>query len=197
MAKWSESDKLRALAIVEVSSMSEAAKQTGIPRGTIGKWAAASKGNEKGNEPRKETKRLSKKIKVITEQAMAEAKEEAKGIIVDAMTDWAMQIKQMGLVATRKSIEVMEQGPNENEPMAQWLRSLVGAMAQSTEKHQLLMGQPTQRQEVINNDGDGDATRDSLESIRASIDDLRKMRERQFPEIGNEPSEGERPIITH
>jgi len=38
MPKWTEEQKTKALTIAEAISISEAAKQTGIPAGTIKRW---------------------------------------------------------------------------------------------------------------------------------------------------------------
>ncbi len=195
MAKWTESDKLRALAIAEVSTIIDASQQTGIPPGNIKRWRYEKRKNEP-NEP-SEPVDIPKKIQGITQEAIEQATISVTEIITRKSEELANRILSMVQLAIDKTEQTLHEGPNENEPRAGWLKATIGAMHMGVDKAQLLTGQPTQRQEVITNDGDGDTTRDSLESIRTSIDDLRKMRDRQFPSIDNEPSERERPIITH
>jgi len=51
-------------------------------------------------------------------------------------------------LSIREAAETIKRGPKKEEARAQWLRSVIGAIAQGVEKHQLLTGKATQRQEV-------------------------------------------------
>jgi len=145
MVRWSEDDKFKALAIAESSSMSEAEKKTGIPKGTIGRWAS---GLKKRNET-DETKRNAKKIRDISDQAIEEAKVEVREYVasrVKLVSDGLLEL--VDLLAKTEAANLIRSGQDPDDSKAQWLRSVVGAIAQGVEKHQLLEGKPTSRQAV-------------------------------------------------
>lgn len=144
MAKWTIEQKQKALAIAEASTLREAAENTGIPRGTIGRWMAETK---QGNET-SETKRASQKITQIAQEATEEAKAEVKVYVADKAKQVADDILNMVQRAIIEAGNVIEAGPNFDEPKASWLRAVIGAIAQGAEKHQLLSGQPTSRQSL-------------------------------------------------
>lgn len=144
MAKWTAEQKQKALAIAEATSITEAAKVTGIPRGTIGRWMAEMKRNSETETD--ETKRTPKKIKQIAEQATEEAKAEVREYVADRAKQVADDILGMVQQALAEAEEVIARGPNMDEPKAGWLRAIIGAIAQGVEKYQLLTGKPTNRQ---------------------------------------------------
>lgn len=146
MAKWSQEEKLKALAMAEASSLTEAAKATGIPRGTIGRWMAEMKRNSETETG--ETKRPPQKIKQIAEQATELAKKEVAEYVAEQSKTVADQLLEMIELSIREAAETIKRGPKKEEARAQWLRSVIGAIAQGVEKHQLLTGKATQRQEV-------------------------------------------------
>lgn len=208
MAKWSEEDKLRALAIAEASSTLEAEIETGIPAATIRSWRKRMNLNQKPVVTKSTTRNAtlkkiateratatqhgvtSKKVQKLTEEAIEQAKEEVKEFIVDEIKDWAMQIKSMSLAAVMKAKEAVEQGPTEDEPMAAWLRALVGAMDYGVKNHQLLMEKPTERTEVRQDvSTDGVETQEALRDIRADLAELRKIRDKRS--VPSEPVGGE------
>ena len=145
VAKWNDADRLRAITLAHATSQSEASRQTGIPMGTIGKWMAATKKEEEKEEGREEEKRPSKNAREAAQEAIAEAKVIARDLIVDDIASWATAIKDLGLLSVNEATRVIKMGNPDN---AQWLRSLVGVLAQSTEKYQLLTGKPTSRSEI-------------------------------------------------
>lgn len=130
--------------MAEATSLTEAAKATGIPRGTIGRWMAEMKRNNETETS--ETKRTPQKIKEIAEQATEEAKDEVREYVVDKAKKVADDILGMVKTALAEAEAVIVKGPNVDEPKAGWLRAVIGAIAQGVEKHQLLTGKPTNRQ---------------------------------------------------
>lgn len=146
MVKWSDEDKLRALAIVEASSAGEASKKTGIPRGTILAWM---RNNQSTSITQSEQSIiLPKKVREVAEKAIEQAKEEVKEYVQDQIKVVADKLMSMNQLAIDAIEQTIKEGPKEDESNAQWLRSLVGVIAQGVEKHQLLDGKPTQRSEV-------------------------------------------------
>ena len=144
MAKWTAEQKQKALAMAEATSLTEAAKATGIPRGTIGRWMAEMKRNSETETS--ETKRPPQKIKEIAEQATEEAKEEVREYVADRAKQVADDILSMVQQAVAAASDVIMDGPNDDEPKAGWLRAIIGAIAQGAEKYQLMTGKPTNRQ---------------------------------------------------
>jgi hypothetical protein len=144
VAKWTAEQKQKALAMAEATSLTEAAKATGIPRGTIGRWMAEMKRNNETETS--ETKRTPQKIKEIAEQATEEAKAEVREYVADRAKQVADDILSMVQQAVAEAEDVIANGPNDDEPKAGWLRAIIGAIAQGVEKYQLMTGKPTNRQ---------------------------------------------------
>jgi len=144
VAGWTAEQKQKALAIAEATSITEAAKATGIPRGTIGRWMAEIKRNSETETG--ETKRAPQKIKEIAEQATEEAKVEVKEYVVSRAVQVADDILDMVQQAILEAGNVIAKGPNNDEPKAGWLRAIIGIIAQGVEKYQLITGKPTNRQ---------------------------------------------------
>ncbi len=148
MAKWTEEQKLKALAIAEASSVREAARQTGISKTTISRWLNESKDGTSHETGQTGRDSVPKKAQKIAEEAVEEAKEEVREYIADRVKQAADQILEMVEMSVKIAKQTLYEGPNEDEPKAGWLRAVIGAMGQGVEKHQLLMGKPTTRQEV-------------------------------------------------
>ena len=148
MAKWTEEDKLRALAIVETSSASEASRQTGIPRGTILGWMQEWK--SANGESINNQSTFPKRVREISDEAMAEAKEEVREYLVDKVKEWSNSIMQMSMKAAERAFEVVQHQPPDDistVDLARWLHALVGAMDYGVKNHQLLEGKATSRAE--------------------------------------------------
>jgi hypothetical protein len=153
MARWTEEQKTKALTIAKATSITEAARETKIPRGTIGRWMAEIKQNETT-----ETKRNSKKIEQLQEAAIEKAVEEAGDYIADRLKSLAGNLYSLAEKAAQK-VDIAISDPDElpkgktgevhDRDGAAWLRSLVGVLSQAIDKAQLLSGKPTVRPEVI------------------------------------------------
>ena len=141
--KWSKEQKFKALAIAEAATIAEASIQTGIPEGTIKRWRSEQRTELNG---RTEPNGPSKKIQQIAQQAAEEAKAEVREYVADKAKRVADDILRIVQLALAESEEVIRAGPGNEESKAAWLRALVGVMAQGVEKHQLLLGRPTNRQ---------------------------------------------------
>jgi transposase len=146
MAKWTEEDKTKALAIAEAASAREAARQTGIPLASIGRWMGETKRNGMEQQNGTERNETSKKVKAIAEEAVADAKEEVKEYVAARAKEAADDMLDLVIKAIEEIGKQIDKGPNFDEPKAGWLRALVGVMGQGVEKHQLLTGKPTSRQ---------------------------------------------------
>jgi transposase len=147
VAKWTEEQKLKALAIADATSAGEASKQTGIPRGTVLRWMSAMK-SDSSDSNQNESNRLPKKVKRISEEAIEEAKAEVKGYMVDRVRQVSDGLLELVELAKAEAATLIRSGQDPTDSKAQWLRSVVGAIAQGVEKHQLLEGKPTSRQAV-------------------------------------------------
>lgn len=145
--KWSKEQKFKALAIAEAATIAEASIQTGIPEGTIKRWRSEQRTELNGRtEPNPNPNGPSKKIQQIAQQAAEEAKAEVREYVADKAKRVADDILRIVQLALAESEEVIRAGPGNEESKAAWLRALVGVMAQGVEKHQLLLGRPTNRQ---------------------------------------------------
>lgn len=142
MPKYTEEEKQKALALAEATSFGAASEKLGIPKTTIWRWY------QKQNGTYDETERnvTPKKAKEIAKEATKEAKEEVKQYIVEQSKKVADDILSMVKKAVIEAGHIIDHGPNKNEKMSEWLRAVIGAMAQGVEKHQLLTGKPTSRQ---------------------------------------------------
>lgn len=152
MTRWTEEQKLKALALAEVATIREAAEQTGIPAGTIKRWRFEIR-TERG-EP-SEPNRASKTVERLGQQAAQEAVEEARDYIVErlkGLADGLYALAEEGLAAVREFMrgDPDKGGPEPDRDSAAWLRALVGAMHYGIQDAQLLSGKPTARPEVVN-----------------------------------------------
>lgn len=194
MAKWTEEDKLRALVIAEASSMSEAEKQTGIPKGTIGRWASQMKQRNEDNE----TKRDAKRITDIAEEAIEEAKAEVREYVADRVKQVSDGLLELVVLAKQEASDLIRTGKDPDDSKAQWLRSVVGAIAQGIEKHQLLEGKPTSRSEVKQDvSANDDRYEKTLRDIRDSLEELRKPVNDQSPIRDSDSDERVHPPVKH
>ncbi len=130
--------------MAEATSITDAAKATGIPRGTIGRWMSEIKRSSETEIS--ETKLVPQKIKEIAEQATEEAKAEVREYVVSRAVQVAEDILSMVQQAVAEASNVIMNGPNDDEPKAGWLRAIIGVIAQGVEKYQLMTGKPTNRQ---------------------------------------------------
>lgn len=158
MAKWNEEEKIKALTIAASSCIREAATETGIPEGTIKRWRSEQR---TGPEKRTEPNRTPKKLVALQEQAVQKAVDEAGDYIKDrlmGLADALYSLAQKSITKVDISIsdpeelpmELIERAVPHDRDGAAWVRSLVGVMAQSIDKAQLLTGKPTARPEVVN-----------------------------------------------
>lgn len=153
MPKWSEEQKAKALTIAEAISISEAARQTGIPAGTIKRWRSEMNRTEP-SEPNRTPKKLEELQKVAVEKAVEEAgeyiAERLKGL-ADALYSLAEKaIKKVDIaISDAEELPKGKKAEPHNCNGATWVRALVGVMSQSIDKAQLLSGKPTVRPEVI------------------------------------------------
>ncbi|MGE4334591.1 MAG: hypothetical protein AB7E55_01270 [Pigmentiphaga sp.] len=146
--KYDEATKQKALAVAEATSQAEAARQTGIPKGTIAAWAAQAKRAQakqakqapKNHDPDPEGMARAESIT----RALAKAEE----YIEEAQKARANRL----LMIMDKAVDHVEKLIQDTTPedmdanRAAWLRSVVGVVAQFAEKAQLLAGQPTAHQ---------------------------------------------------
>lgn len=145
MAQWDQEKKMAALAIAETATIREASEQTGIPEGTIKRWRSEMR----AAEPNQDQQR--KKVKVIVEEATRDAKEHVTAFAIEKGKDIAEQLMGLIELSIQEASAVIQLGPSDDEAKAQWLRSVVGAIAQGVEKYNLLTGKPTSRNEVVDN----------------------------------------------
>ena len=153
MAKWSDEQKAAALMIAEATSISEAAKRTGIPSGTIKRWRSEerSAAGEPNQTNRTEPNRVSKNEQAALADATAKAVERAAEEIADrlgAIVDKLYRLAENAVGKVDVAISGGKDGESHDRDGAAWVRALVGVMAQALDKAQLLTGKPTSRQAV-------------------------------------------------
>lgn len=151
---WPKEKKIAALTLVAAVGITEASIQTGIPYKSLYRWA--SQQNEKDlpeNENRETRKREnekrelppSKKIRDMAQDVVAQAKVCVAASLEERLKQVGERIADMIEAAVSEAMDVMRNGPNADEPKANWLRAIIGAIAQGVEKSQLLRGEPTVR----------------------------------------------------
>lgn len=155
MARWTEDLRIKALTIAEATTLREASEQTGIPEGTIKRWRFENR-TERGEPSR--TNQIQRKTKELqsaaTEKAIAEATDyitiKLKGL-ADGM--YGLAEKAVGKINTAISdtdeLPKGKKGESHDRDGAAWVRALVGVLAQSIDKAQLLSGKPTVRNEEV------------------------------------------------
>jgi len=144
---WDETVKQKALAIAEVTTIREASEETGVPEGTIKRWRHEARANEPNR-----TNRTPKKLEQLQTRAVERAVNEASDYILDRLKGladdlYALAEKAVGNLDTAIAPRD-EGGETHDRDGAAWVRALVGVMAQSVDKAQLLSGKPTIRPEV-------------------------------------------------
>lgn len=139
--QWPPELKARALAIAEASTMREAAEATGIPTGTISRWRKELGGAHIARRP--------KKMQELVEAATEEAKADVAAHVAKQGKALADKLMQLVELAADQAIGIIEQGPGGDDTQSQWLRAVVGVIAQGVEKHQLLTGKATSRTEDV------------------------------------------------
>ena len=151
--RWTDEQKLKALTIAETTTISEAAKQTSVPSGTIKRWRKEAESTRpEPNEPNEPPK----KLKELQRAAMERAVDQAGEYIAERLKGLTNSLYSLAEKAANK-VDVAISDPDElpkgkkaeihNKDGAAWLRSLVGVLSQSVEKAQLLAGKPTGRLE--------------------------------------------------
>lgn len=149
MAAWSEEDKAKALAIASTAGPAEASRATGVPAGTIRSWVHRERHGprRKKEDARAVGKpRTNKKLKAAADECMDIAKVQAADVVADRIAEVAEGILSAIELSLIKITDTINVGPVDGEYNSAWLRALVGVMAQGVEKHQLLLGRPTNRQ---------------------------------------------------
>ena len=149
---WSEQQKAEALALAHATSIREAARQTGIPAGTLARWSASLSKAEGRNETRITAVKVAAMGDQIRENIIDEATKAVAGQITERLTAMAEDLYQLATKAKAKvdrAISDKGEVPGATgKADPQWVRALVGVMAQSIEKAQLLAGRPTGRASI-------------------------------------------------
>lgn len=145
-SKWSEEEKLRAVALAQQTSVREAVKATGIPLATIGRWL--SERNKASGTEQPERNRTPKKLEALAEQATQAAVAEVKDYIVDRLKALADELYALAENGVRETRQFMASPKAKDRDSAAWLRAVVGAMHYGILDAQLLSGKPTARPEV-------------------------------------------------
>lgn len=155
----------QAMEIYDVTgSPAKASRETGISIGTIKKWAARSKirksifTNDKIMEKSKFviSKTVDNSIASLVKNEVGIYLEEngplIKEQIVEHTNESVVYLADKLEKLIRDTIDeietVLEDGPTMKEARAPWLKSLVTLMMQGIDRRQLLMGEPTSREEV-------------------------------------------------
>lgn len=141
---WTQEQKAKALTIAAAISITEAARETGIPSGTIKRWRSEANRTERG-----EPNRTPKKLERLAEQAAQEAIAEAKDYIVDRLKSLADELYGLAEDGVKETRSFMRNPGSKDRDTAAWLRSVVGAMHYGIQDAQLLSGKPTARPEVV------------------------------------------------
>jgi transposase-like protein len=143
--RWTDEQKFRALTIAETTTISEAAKQTSVPAGTIKRWRSETNPNRTEDQ-----NRTPKKLKDLQRAAMERAVDQAGEYIVErlkTLTDKLYGLAEAGVIETKT---FMAQCRSKDRDSAAWLRAVVGAMHYGIHDAQLLAGKPTARPEMTN-----------------------------------------------
>ncbi|MGE5572951.1 MAG: hypothetical protein ACM3ZU_08045 [Bacteroidota bacterium] len=161
MAHYDESLKAQAIATAQAAGAAEASRATGIPAGTIRCWLhrLQRNGATEGGRCNVATQRETEKLRALQETVVERAVEEASSYIADRLKGladrlYALADKAVGKVdvaiSDQTELPKGKQGESHDRDGAAWVRALVGVMAQSIDKAQLLSGKPTARPEVMN-----------------------------------------------
>lgn len=191
MPSWTEADKTKALAVARRLGAAEASRATGIPAGTIRSWLCRSQqGTGRKAQRNRKTARnatppttapANQKARALEQEVMAKAVEEAGEYVRNRLKGLADRLYGLAEKAAEK-IDTAISDPKElpqgkkceshDRDGAAWLRSLVGVLAQSIEKGQLLAGKPTGRTEVLT----GEKAR---AKVAGKLDELAARREQK------------------
>lgn len=198
--KWTNDEKLKALAIAEASSIREASIETGIPEGTLKRWRKELKGSDESdpNEPNDPNRTItSKKIETLTEEAVKEAKAEVREYVADRVKQVSDGLLELVELAKQEAANLISTGKDPDDSKAQWLRSVVGAIAQGIEKHQLLEGKPTSRQEVKQDVYVDERYEKTLRDIQENLAELRRPVGIQSTDSDLGSSQGDATAVKH
>lgn len=150
-------EREKAVAIAQELGAAEASKATGIPAGTIRSWLSRTALRNSGMQRNTATQRDTQKLREAQQRVMEKAVEEAGQYITERLKGLADRLYGLAEKSVGKiDVAISDAGetPKNKHPEthdrdgAAWLRSLVGVLAQSIDKAQLLSGKPTARAEV-------------------------------------------------
>lgn len=164
--KWTEADKQKAITIAQAAGSHEASRATGIPAGTIRSWVHRLQHGVKTqkDQPTVATQqRTTEQMQKLQDEVIQKAVEEAGEYVAGRLKKLADKLYTLA----EKAVDKIDVAISDKEELpvgrkrralphdrdgAAWLRSLVGVMAQSIDKGQLLAGKPTSRAENTNED---------------------------------------------
>lgn len=158
VARWSEADREKALAIAQELGAAEASRATGIPAGTIRSWVHRAKrrnGHKARNTRKAATQRRTPKLRRAQEALAAEAIDRARAEAGEYIAERLKAVADRLYGAGERALARIEEMLDKVDPtrgdrdLAAYLRSLVGAMHYGFQDAQLLTGKPTQRSEVL------------------------------------------------
>ena len=165
MPAWTEAEKQKAITIAQAAGAAEASRATAIPSGTIRSWVHRLQHEPKSqkHDPSVATQqRITPQLQKLQDQVFERAVEEASEYITERLKGLADKLYSLAEKSVLK-VDVAISDPEDKLPPgvkrrrlphdrdgAAWLRSLVGVLAQSIDKAQLLSGKPTARPEVVN-----------------------------------------------
>lgn len=166
-----EADKEKALAIAELTSVREAAEQTGIPEGTIKRWRYELR-TAAGATPKS---RVPPPIREALDEARAQAVAAAGELLgqkLMELIDGLYGLAREALAEARATITAEDS--LRDRDTAAWLRACIGAMHYGIQDSRLIAGESTSKSEVSIHDADGaDSPRDRL---ARRIDELAQRR---------------------
>lgn len=146
--KWDTKQKMKAITLAETLGTREAARQTGIPRGTLNVWWWRVHQSERGRMPEPPYK-PPQKLRDLAAQAAQEATEEVRDYIIDRLKSLADELYTLAEEGVRELRQFLANPETKDRDSAAWLRAVVGAMHYAIQDAQLLSGKPTTRPEVM------------------------------------------------
>jgi hypothetical protein len=157
---WGDAQLQEALALAAQTSLREAARQTGIPFGTLARHQAKARqlsgaaqpaGAKQGaTRPANGTKhqKTPRAALDVRDAVMEKAIDQAAAAVADKVTAMAEELQRVAGRAWERVAAMIEAEAAGEKLDAAAVRALVGVVAQGIEKSQLLIGRPTGRQVV-------------------------------------------------
>lgn len=144
---WSDEQISDALALASRVGLRQAAKATGIPFGTLGRWQANLKRDKRDETGKTASLAQSVEEKTAEVDAAIGAAVAEPGGIGEKAVRMADALYNLAEKARGQLDEALDEArrPGRKKPDDRWARVLVGVLAQSLEKAQLLSGRPTGR----------------------------------------------------